>query len=72
MSASYLPNTTLGEAYRVALEDWNLLFEAVLTRLRDNVVHDAAGHPLSPVLLECLDTLQQLRQSHPSVGPYVR
>ena len=72
MSASYLPNPTPGEAYRVALEDWGILFKAVLTRLRDNMLHDAAGQALSPVLLECLDTLEQLRQSHPSVGPYVR
>jgi hypothetical protein len=72
MNASYLSTPIPGEAYRVALEDWDLLFGAVLTRLHDTVVRDAAGHALSPVMLECLDTLAQLRKTHPSVLPYVR
>lgn len=65
MYASYPPNSVSDEAHRVALEDWDLLFEAVLTRLRDTVARDADGQALSPVLQECLDTLEQLRQSHP-------
>lgn len=72
MNVSYLPNSIPDGAYRVALEDWDLLFEAVLTRLRDTVVRDAAGHALSPVMLECLDTLAQLRKTHPAAVPYVR
>jgi hypothetical protein len=52
----------------LALDDWNLLFDAVLTRLRDTVVRDSAGHALCPVVLECVATLEQLRQSHP-LGP---
>ncbi|WP_295960674.1 hypothetical protein [Rhodoferax sp.] len=72
MHVSYPPNPLPGEAYRVALEDWDLLFEAVMTRLRDTVVRDANGHALSPMLQECLDTLEQLRELHPSVLGYVR
>lgn len=65
MHASYLPNPAPEEIHRVALEDWDLLFETVLTRLRDTVVRDAAGLPLCPVVLECVNTLEQLRRSHP-------
>jgi hypothetical protein len=69
MHASYPPNPLPDEAFRVALEDWELLFEAVLTRLRDTVVRDASGHPVCPVVLECVSTLEHLRQTHPC---YVR
>nr|WP_315239462.1 hypothetical protein [uncultured Albidiferax sp.] len=69
MPASYPLNPLPDEAFRVALEDWELLFAAVLTRLRESVVRDAAGHPVCPVVLECVDTLAHLRQTHPC---YVR
>nr|WP_315230455.1 hypothetical protein [uncultured Albidiferax sp.] len=65
MHASYPPNPLPDEALRAALEDWELLFAAVLTRLRDTVVRDATGQPLCPVVLECADALEQLRRAHP-------
>nr|WP_315205571.1 hypothetical protein [uncultured Albidiferax sp.] len=65
MHASYPPNPLPDEALRVALEDWELLFAAVLTRLRDTVVLHATGHPVCPVVLECADALDQLRRAHP-------
>ncbi|WP_367849323.1 hypothetical protein [Rhodoferax sp. WC2427] len=69
MHASYPPISLPDAADRLALEDWDVLFEAVLTRLRDTVVRDASGHPVCPVVLECVDTLERLRRSHPG---YVR
>ncbi len=63
-----MPAPALG----LALDDWNLLFAAVLARLRDTVVRDAAGHALCPVVLECVATLEQLRQSHPLAAACVR
>lgn len=72
MHASYPHYSMPDEAYLVTLEDWDLLFDAVLTRLRDTVVCDTGGQRLSSVMLECLDTLEQLRRSHPLVRPYVR
>jgi hypothetical protein len=63
-----MPAQTLG----VVLDDWNLLFDAVLARLRDTVVRDAAGHVVCPVVLECVATLEQLRQSHPLTLACVR
>ena len=72
MHASYPHYSKPDEAYLVTLEDWDLLFDAVLTRLRDTVLFNTGNQHLSPVVLECLDTLEQLRRSHPLVRPYVR
>ncbi len=72
MHASYPPTLLPAQAPGLALDDWNLLFDAVLTRLRDTVVRDAAGHPVCPVVLECVATLEQLRLSHPLTVAYVR
>lgn len=63
-------NPVEAQALGVAIDDWNLLFEAVLLRLQDTVVRDAAGHPLCPVVQECVAMLAQLRQSHPLVEAY--
>ena len=65
MHASYPPNPLPDEALRAALEDWELLFAAVLARLRDTVVRHAADQPVCPVVLECADALEQLRRDHP-------
>lgn len=73
MNATYRPNpVTIDEAYQLPLEDWDLLFRAVLSRLRNTVARSAVDSDVCPIVLECVDTLEQLRHLHPSVGPYVR
>ncbi|BDT66609.1 hypothetical protein os1_07720 [Comamonadaceae bacterium OS-1] len=69
MHASYPPTPLPAAADRLAMEDWELLFEAVLTRLGETVLRDAATHPVCPVVLECVDTLHQLRRLHPCILP---
>ena len=66
MHASYLRKPTPAKADGLAVADWDCLFGAVLTRLRDTVARDASGHPACAVVLECVDALEQLRRSHPS------
>ena len=56
----------------MTIEDWDFLFEAVSTRLRDNLVGDANSQQLFPLVLECFDTLEQLRHLHPLARHYVR
>jgi hypothetical protein len=72
MNASYLPKPIPDQVYRMTLEDWDLLFQAVLIRLRDTMERDTAGHTMSPMVLECLETLEQLLRSHPCAMSYVR
>ncbi|MBC7682657.1 MAG: hypothetical protein H7172_10010 [Ferruginibacter sp.] len=72
MNASYRLNPSFEETSRLPLEDWDLLFEAVLTRLRDTVARSTIDPDVCPILMECVDMLEQLRSSHPSVMPYVR
>lgn len=72
MHASYPHNSTPDEADGVTIEDWDFLFEAVSTRLRDNLVGDANSQQLFPLVLECFDTLEQLRHLHPLARHYVR
>jgi hypothetical protein len=61
----HLALTPPAQAAGIAGEDWQLLFDAVLARLRQRAAQDASG-----AVLECVQALEQLRAALPhDLGP---
>ncbi len=44
-------------------EDWDLLFQAVLTRLRDSIDHNGIAASVRTSVLDCVQELEHLRRT---------
>ncbi|WP_394787253.1 hypothetical protein [Rhodoferax sp.] len=47
----------------VVPEDWDLLFQAVLTRLRDSIDHNGIAASVRTSVLDCVQELEHLRRT---------